>query len=68
MSRVDEKLPFKLLTNEWNNIKCKVCPRKSWLIQVDFLNNELGLHNQVLDMKQIENAVDKREFGEFKLA
>ena len=26
----DERLPFKLLSNEWNKMKCMSCPRISW--------------------------------------
>ena len=33
----DERLPFKLSSNEWDEVKCKGCPRKSWLAQVDSL-------------------------------
>ena len=37
MSMKDDRLPFKLLTNEWDKVKCKSCPRKSRLAQVEFL-------------------------------
>ena len=32
----DERLPFKLLANEWDKAKCKGRPRRSWLAQVEF--------------------------------
>ena len=47
-----------LLTNEWDKVKCKVCPRRPWLAQVEFLNKELGLQDQVLDIKLIKKALD----------
>ena len=34
MSTKDERLPFKLLRNEWDKVKCKGCPKGSWLAQV----------------------------------
>ena len=33
----NKRLPFKLLSNEWDKVKCKGHPRKSWLAQVDSL-------------------------------
>ena len=31
-----KRLSFKVLTNEWDKVKCKGSRRKSWLAQVDF--------------------------------
>ena len=42
VSRNDEGLPFKLLTNEWDVVNCKGRPRKSWLTRVDFLKERIG--------------------------
>ena len=36
LSMKDERLPFKLLTNEWDKVECKGCPRRSWLAQRGF--------------------------------
>ena len=46
VSMKDERLPFKLLTNEWDKVKCKGHPRRSQLAQVEFLKKELGLQDQ----------------------
>ena len=32
----DRMLPFKLVSNEWDKVKCKGCPRKTWFSKVDF--------------------------------
>ena len=68
MSMNDERLPYKLLSNEWDKVKCKGRPKKSWLAQVDILKKELGLQDRVLDLKLIKEALDKRECEEFKMA
>ena len=36
MSMNDERLPSKILTNEWDKVKCKGRPRKSWLASWSF--------------------------------
>ena len=64
----DERLPFELLTNECDKVKCKGCPRKSWLSQVEFLKKEVGLQDQDLDIKLIKKALDKRVCEEFEMA
>ena len=33
----NKKLPFKLLTNKWDTLKSKGCPRKPWLAEEDSL-------------------------------
>ena len=63
-----ERLPFKLLTNEWEKVKCKGRPRRSWLVQVEFLKKELCLKDQVLAIKLINKVVDQRECEEFEIA
>ena len=69
MNMKDERLPFiKLLTNEWDKVKCKGHPRRSWFAQVEFLKKELGLQDQVLDIKLIQKALDQRECEEFEMA
>ena len=49
MSKKDERLhiPFtcKYLTNEQDEVKCKGCPRRSWLVKVEFLKKDLGLQD-----------------------
>ena len=42
LSMKDERLPFKLLTNEWGKVKCKGCLRSSWIAQVEFLKERIG--------------------------
>ena len=54
MSMKDERLPFKLLTNECDKIKCKGHPKRFCLAQVEFLRKELGLQDQVLEIKIIK--------------
>ena len=61
MSMKDERLPFK-------SVKCKGYPRRSWLAQVEFLKTELGLQDQVLNIKLIKKALDKSECKEFEMA
>ena len=39
----DKRLPFVLSSLEWDKVKCKGCPRKSWLAQVASLKKELEL-------------------------
>ena len=63
MSTKNERLPFKLLTNEWDKVKCKAHPRRSWLAQVELLKKELGLEDQVLDIKIIKKALEQKESG-----
>ena len=53
MSMKDEILSFKLLANEWDTVKCKSHPRRSWLAEVELLKKELGLQDQLLDIKVI---------------
>ena len=68
MSIKDDRLPFRLLTNEWDKVKCKGCPRRSWITQVEFLKKELGLQDQVLDIRLIKKVFEKRECEEFEMA
>ena len=39
----DERLPFKLLANEWGKVKSKGRPKKCWLAHVHSLMKELNL-------------------------
>ena len=32
----NERVPLKFLANEWDTVKCKGRPRRSWLAQVEF--------------------------------
>ena len=45
----DERLPFKLLSNEWNKVESKSRPRKSQLTQVNSLKKELDLQDKSLE-------------------
>ena len=49
----DKRLPGKLLPNKWHNVKCKGCPRKSWVTRVGVLKKELDLQDKVLDVKLV---------------
>ena len=48
-------------------MKCRVCPRKSWIMQVDSLRKELDLQDTVLDVELIRKAIDKRECEDFEV-
>ena len=60
MCMSNKRLPFKLLTYEWNKVKYISCPRKSWLGQVDFLRKELGLQDEALDIELIKNSSQQK--------
>ena len=62
----NKRISFNLLLNEWDKVKCKGCPRKSWLAQVDSLKKELDL--KVLDIKLFKKALDEGECEEFEIA
>ena len=62
----DERLQFKLLTNEWGKVKCKGHPRKSWLALVEFLKKEKGLQDQILDIKLIKKHLIKESVKSLK--
>ena len=68
MCMYDKMLPFKLLSNEWDKVKCKGCPRTPWFAQVDSWRKELDLQDKVLDIELIKKAFDERECEEFELA
>ena len=54
----DERLPFKLLSNEWNKGKSKCRPRKRWLAHATSLKKRLNLQDNVLEIKLIKEALD----------
>ena len=64
----DERLPFKLLANEWDKAKSKGRPRKCWLAHVNSLRKELDLQDKILERKLIKEALDRRVCEEFELA
>ena len=64
----NERLPFKLLSNEWNKVKSRGRPRKCWLSHVNSLKKELNLQDKVLEIKLIKEALDKRECEKFEMA
>ena len=59
MHLIDERLPFKLLSNEWDKMKNKGHLRKGWLAHVNSLKKGSNLQDEVLEMKVIKEAVDK---------
>ena len=61
------QLPFKLLSKERNEVKCKGHPRKSWLAQVDSLKKELDIQDKFLDIKLIKKPLIKK-CEEFEMA
>ena len=64
----DERLPFKLLANEWDKVKSKGRPRKCWLAHVNSLKKELDLQDKILKIKPIKEALERRECEEFEMA
>ena len=66
----DERLPFKLLANEWDKVKSKGRPRKSWLTHVNSSRKELDLQDKIWErkLKPIKEALDRRECEEFEMA
>ena len=64
----NERLPFKLLSNEWNKVKSRGRPRKCWLSHINSLKKELNLQDDVLEIKLMREALDKRECEEFEMA
>ena len=61
-------LLIRLLLNKWDNVKFRVCPRKSWVAHVDSLRKELGLQGKVLNVKLTRKALDRRGCEEFEVA
>ena len=59
------RLLVKLLSNKWDNMKCKGCPRK-WVAQVDSLMKQLDLQDKVLDVKVIKNPLIKENVRSLK--
>ena len=66
MSMNDERLPLKLLPNEWDKVKCKGHPRRSWFAKVEFLKKELSLQDQILDIKLIKKPLIKESVRSLK--
>ena len=56
----DEVLPFKLLSNEWGKVKSK-----GHLKNVGLL---LNLQDKILEIKQIKEALNKKEFEKLEMA
>ena len=67
MSMNDKELSFKLLSNEWDKVKCKRSLRKSWLSQVDMFK-KIGSPRPSLGHKTNQNGLDKQEYEEFEMA
>ena len=63
----DERLPFKLLSNEWNKVKSKGRHQKCWPAHVNSLKKELNLQDKALKSKLIKEALDKTELEEFEM-
>ena len=49
MCMIDKRFPFKLLSNESDEVKSKGRPRKRWLAKVNVLTKELNLQSKVLE-------------------
>ena len=54
-----ESLPFKLLSNEWDKVKSKGLHQKCQLARVNFLKNKFSVHDKILEIQLIEEALDK---------
>ena len=48
----DEKIPFKLLANEWDEVKSKGHLKECWLAHVNSLKKELNLQDKMLEINQ----------------
>ena len=60
---------LRLLTNEWDKVKCKGFHRKFWLAQVEFSKKKtVGSSRPNLGHKTNQKALDKRECEEFEMA
>ena len=46
-----ERLPFKLLSNEWNKTKSKGRPLKHWLAHCNFIEERIKSPGQCLGVK-----------------
>ena len=44
---------YKLLTIEWDKVKCKGHSRRCWPARMGFLKKQLGLQDQFLDIKPL---------------
>ena len=64
----DKRLPVKLYSYKWDNMKCKCHPTNSLVAQVDSLMKELDLQDKVLVEKLIRRALAKTECQEFEMA
>ena len=62
----DERLPFKLLTSERDEVKTRGCLRKCWLAHVNFLKKELNLQDKTLEIKLILEAPDKKSVRDLR--
>ena len=60
-----ERLPFKLLSNEWDKVKRKGCSRKNWLAQVNSLKKELNTQDKTLNIKAIKETLTKESVRNF---
>ena len=57
-----------LLSTNWERVKCRGLPIKSWVTGIESLKQELDLQNGVLNAKQICKAIESRELWEFEMA
>ena len=56
----DERLLFKLLSNEWNKVKSEGCLGKCWFAQVNSLKKGLNIQDKVLEVKIFKEAIDNK--------
>ena len=58
----DERLPLKLLANEWDKVKSKGHPRKCWLAHVNHFEYKNWIfRSKILKRKLNKEALDRRE-------
>ena len=63
-----ERLLFKLLSNEWNEMKSKGrTPQNVGLPKLILWKRNLYLQDKILEIKLIKEALDKRKCEEFEI-
>ena len=68
LQQPEVRLPFRLLSTNWESIKCRGRPRRSWATAIETLKKELDLQARKVNAKEIRKAIEARELKEFELA
>ena len=64
----DKRLPFKLLSNEWDNVKRKGHPKKILACPDGFFKERIGSPRESRGYKTSQKALDKSECEDFEMA